>query len=337
MKRRPNHRRLYYSSDRDPGIRRSRKGKVFVYTMNGKRMRHPKTMRRIAALAIPPAWNKVWICPDEFGHIQATGRDLRGLKQYRYHADWSARRSRDKFSKMLAFGKVLPKLRRRVATDLAKKGLGVRRVLATVIRLMEETYIRVGNAEYEQMNGSFGITTLKDHHVAVRREALRFRFRGKSGVFHTIDVKSRRLANIVKQCRDVPGKELFQYYDRNGSPRPIDSGLLNAYLRSAMGSEFTAKDLRTWSGSLYALSVMRKMHPVETKMPLSAWVQEVGRMLGNSTAVCKKYYIHPGLMRLYEEDKLEPYLKLIPIRGRSKSLSQEEKLLMKILEDAPAG
>ena len=322
-------RELVYTGDHQPGIRRVKKGGQFVYNKNKKRIRDKRTLDRIKALVIPPAWSNVWICLQARGHLQATGRDARGRKQYRYHAAWSASRNREKFTQLLEFGKRLPVLRSRLAKDLSGTRLSQKRVLATVIRLMESTYIRVGGTEYERENNSYGITTMKDRHVTVGREIIQFAFRGKSGVFHNITVRNRRLAGIVKQCREIPGQVLFQYRDREGNARSVDSGTVNNYLKTAMGYPFTSKDMRTWAGTLHALCAMKA---ADANTGLPAILDIVSEKLGNTRAVCKRYYVHPFLVKLFEENTLSTVLN--GGTRKKKHFSAEEQVLMKILAKA---
>jgi DNA topoisomerase-1 len=248
---------LRYVTDDRPGIRRRRQGSGFSYLdPEGRPLRDRQERRRIESLAVPPAWTDVWICPLANGHLQATGRDARGRKQYRYHPDWRAVRDETKFGRMIAFGEALPALRARVASDLARTGLPREKVLAAVVRLLETTLIRVGNEEYARENRSFGLTTLRSRHVAIAGATLRFRFRGKSGKEHSVAISDRRLARVVRACRELPGHELFQYLDESGERQVVDSDDVNAYLRAATGEDFTAKDFRTWGGTVLALSAL---------------------------------------------------------------------------------
>ncbi|NJL21218.1 MAG: DNA topoisomerase IB [Leptolyngbyaceae cyanobacterium SM1_3_5] len=302
---------LRYVSDDSPGItrKRSRKDDSFVYTNpNGQRVRDRQTLERIQALGIPPAWEQVWICPIENGHLQATGRDAKGRKQYRYHALWRQIRDQTKFTKMIAFSEVLPKLRQRIDHDLSLPGLPKEKVLATVLRLMEMTRIRVGNEEYAKTNNSFGLTTMQDDHVDISGSTVRFQFRGKSGVEHDIEVRDRRLANIIKRCRDIAGQELFQYIDDNGNRQSIDSGDVNEYLQEVTGQDFTAKDFRTWAGTVLAA---RELHEIgvcasqtEAKKAIVQAIKTVSQHLGNRPATCRKYYVHPTILDCYLDGSL---------------------------------
>jgi len=251
---------LRYVHDDRPGIQRQRRGKGFRYLgPDGKPVRDRDQLRRIRSLVIPPAWTDVWICPNPQGHLQATGHDARGRKQYRYHPRWRAARDETKYDRMIAFGQALPKIRARVAQDLAQSGLPRTKVLATVVRLLETTLIRVGNEEYARENGSFGLTTLRNRHVSVEGQTVRFSFKGKSGVRHSIAVDDRRLARIVQRCQEMPGQELFQYLDEDGTPHDIDSADVNAYLQEIAGQEFTAKDFRTWAGTVLVAVALQEL------------------------------------------------------------------------------
>lgn len=302
---------LRYVSDDSPGItrKRSRKDDSFVYTnASGQRVRDRQTLERIQALGIPPAWEQVWISPIDNGHLQATGRDAKGRKQYRYHALWRQIRDQTKFTKMIAFSEVLPKLRQRINHDLSLPGLPKEKVLATVLRLMEMTRIRVGNEEYAKTNNSFGLTTMQDDHVDISGSSVRFQFRGKSGVEHDIEVRDRRLANIIKRCRDIAGQELFQYLDDNGDHQSIDSGDVNEYLKEVTGQDFTAKDFRTWAGTVLAA---RELHGLgvctsqtEAKKSIVQAIKTVSQHLGNRPATCRKYYIHPTILDCYLDGSL---------------------------------
>jgi DNA topoisomerase I len=295
---------LRYVSDAGPGIRRKRSGTGFTYVgADGKRITDEKTLERIRKLAIPPAYTDVWICPSPNGHIQATGRDARARKQYRYHPRWREVRDETKFGRMVAFSEVLPKIRARVDADLARPGLPREKVLATVVRLLECTNIRVGNDEYARANGSYGLTTLRDKHVEVSGGNLRFSFKGKSGKTHQVELSDRRVARIVQRCRDVPGEELFQYLDDDGNRQTIDSGDVNEYLREISGQEFTAKDFRTWAGTMHAVAALRDLGPMKTEREAKAAVvkavDQVAGRLNNTRAVCRKYYIHPTVFETY--------------------------------------
>jgi len=297
---------LVYVSDESPGIRRLRRGAGFSYRRaDGAPLRDKAELTRIRQLAIPPAYSQVWICPLPHGHLQATGRDARGRKQYRYHAKWRAARDETKFDRMQAFGAALPRIRARVKRDLAAPvGERVLRetVIAAVVRLLDATLMRVGNDEYARSNGSFGLTTLRNRHAAVDGHALRLRFRGKSGVAHEVSLQDRRVARVVKRCQSLPGQALFQYLDDAGQAHTIGSADVNDYLREASGGEFTAKDFRTWHGSVLALQLWRAFDPAEAATPTLASAKrllgEVAARLGNTVAVCRKAYVHPRVLAL---------------------------------------
>jgi DNA topoisomerase-1 len=331
---------LLYVSDAKEGICRQKKRSGFSYTWKGKPVIAEADLARIRKLAIPPAWTNVWICPKANGHIQATGFDIRGRKQYRYHALWHELRNETKFHRLYEFGKMLPVLRLRLEEDLARKDLCEPRVIATVVSLMERTYIRIGNADYEKQNGSYGLTTMKDKHVFIEGDRLRFSFTGKKGIAHDISLRNRRLAKAVQACRDIPGKELFQYYTEDGQRRSVDSGQVNAYIKEATGGDFSAKDFRTWAGSLQVLRAFKGMGEADTdaqcKKNLLAALDDVSHKLGNTRTVCRKYYVHPGILRLYEEKSLQPYLReldKIEAPDHLSGLTSEERVLMKILKE----
>jgi DNA topoisomerase I len=295
---------LRYVTDRSPGIRRKRAGTGFSYVgPDGKTIRDAKVLARIRALAIPPAYSDVWICPSPSGHIQATGRDARGRKQYRYHPRWREVRDETKFGRMLAFSEVLPEIRKRVERDLGLPGLPRAKVLATVVRLLECTGIRVGNDEYARANDSFGLTTLRDHHVEVAGSTISFDFRGKSGKNHNVELSDRRLARILRRCQALPGEELFQYVDEHGEQQTVGSGDVNDYLREITGQEFTAKDFRTWSGTILAVAALKELGPAgserEAKSAIVKAVDRVAEQLNNTRAVCRKYYVHPTVFETY--------------------------------------
>lgn len=300
---------LQYVSDEMPGIQRKRSGKGFLYfAPNGDRIKDEKTIQRINSLAIPPAYQKVWICPLENGHLQATGRDAKGRKQYRYHPLWRSIRDQNKFSRMITFSQVLPEIRRRIEHDLSLPGLPKQKVLATILKLMELTRIRVGNEEYAKTNNSYGLTTLHDDHVNVTGSKVQFQFRGKSGVDHEIEVSDKRLAKVVKRCQDLPGQELFQYLDENKQPQDIKSNDVNDYLREMTGQDFTAKDFRTWAGTVLAASHLAEIgkftSQTAAKKNITQAVKTVSSYLGNRPATCKKYYIHPNVLEAYLDESL---------------------------------
>jgi DNA topoisomerase-1 len=322
---------LTYVNDRLPGIRRIRRGNGFNYLYEQRPVRDKYTLARIKALVIPPAWKNVWICRNPAGHIQATGIDARGRKQYRYHREWNCLREKKKFSKLLDLGRRLPSLRRRIESDLHRPGLNRDKVLATAVKLIEKTSIRVGNAEYEKANGSFGLTTLKDKHADIKGDTIKLSFKGKKGVVQSLKLNSRRLARIVKACRDIPGQQLFQYIDENGHPASIDSGMVNEYIRTACCDDFTAKDLRTWCGSLAMLEALRALPPPKNKHEIKknviAALDAVSSHLGNTRSVCKSYYVHPEIIALYERGTLAT----LKTKSPDKGLSPDERSLMQIL------
>ena len=295
---------LRYTSDDRPGWTRRRSGRGFGYRdAAGEAIRDQAALARIRALAIPPAWTDVWICPSPTGHLQASGRDAAGRKQYRYHADWHARRDVDKFDRMLAFASALPRIRRRVERDLARRGLPREKVLAAVVRLLELTLIRVGNDEYARLNCSFGLTTLRDRHARVEGTSIRFRFRGKSGHQHEVGLRDRRLAAVVRRCQELPGQELFQYADADGSIHDIASDDVNTYLREISGGDFTAKDFRTWEGTVLAYRALRALQPDDdapaSKRVVVEAMRETAGRLGNTPAVARRSYVHPAILEAY--------------------------------------
>jgi DNA topoisomerase-1 len=269
----------------------------------GRLIRDAETLKRIRRLAVPPAWERVWICPREDGHLQATGRDARRRKQYRYHQDWRTVRDGTKFDRLAQFGKALPRIRRRVARDLARHGLPREKILATVVRLLETTFIRVGNEEYARENSSFGLTTLRTRQVKVNGSKIRFQFRGKSGVEHAIELDDARTAAIVRRVRDLPGQELFQYVDEDGTQHSVDSADVIAYIREAAGAEFTSKDFRTWAGTRLAEEALRRIGPwrsrTEGQRNVGKAMEAVSRLLGNTKTVCRKCYVHPQVIETY--------------------------------------
>jgi DNA topoisomerase I len=295
---------LRYVNDDDPGISRARAGKGFRYiNANRRTVTDPTTLARIKRLAIPPAWTEVWICAREDGHIQATGRDARGRKQYRYHPDWRAVRDDTKYERMIAFGRALSRIRRRVARDLKQRGLGREKVLATMVRLLETTLVRVGNEEYARTNGSIGLSTMRDKHVEVRGGTVDFKFRGKSGKRHHIALHDPHLASVVRRVQELPGQKLFQYVDEAGEQQEIKSDDVNDYLREIAGEEFSAKDFRTWAGTVLAAIALRQFEQFDTKAEAKknvvAAIDRVARRLGNTPAVCRKCYIHPVILDSY--------------------------------------
>ena len=300
---------LSWCSDELPGIRRTPAGDGFHYhDAKGRPVTDEKALDRIRALAIPPAWTDVWICPRATGHIQATGRDVKGRKQYRYHPDWSAHAAETKFERLPDFARALPKLRRRVEADLNRRGPSRDKVLATAVRLLELTLIRVGNAQYARQNRSYGLTTLHKRHLDVDGAALTFAFKGKSGVEHEVRVRDRRLATVVRSLRELPGQQLFKYRDEAGDLCPVTSDDVNAYIREAMGEQFSAKDFRTWAGTVSAARALRDMEPpasaTEAKRRITVCVKAVAGLLGNTPTVCRTSYIHPRVFELFEAGRL---------------------------------
>jgi DNA topoisomerase-1 len=295
---------LRYVSGEAPGIRREmRGGKVVYLSPRGARIKDTSSLRRIGALVIPPAWQKVWICPDPRGHLQAVGRDARGRRQYRYHARWREARDENKYHHMMAFARALPRIRRRVARDLKRPGMPREKVLAAVVRLLETTLIRVGNDEYARDNGSYGLTTLLHRQVRVRGDDIAFSFRGKSGRHHDIHVTDRRLTRIVRRCQDLPGQELFAYVTPDGRAHDIGSQDVNAYLREIAGDGYTAKDFRTWIGTVLAAIAFRELEAAtsaaQAKKNVAAVIASVAAVLGNTPAVCRKCYVHPEIIAAY--------------------------------------
>ena len=300
---------LGYVSDATPGIKRQRKGKGFCYyDAEGNKICCEDELERIKALVIPPAWDQVWICTDACGHLQATGRDEKGRKQYRYHAHWRKIRSQTKFNRTIAFGLALPKIRKQIQKDLRKHGLPKEKVLAATVKLLETTKIRVGNEQYAQKNKSFGLTTMKQRHVDISGSRLRFKFRGKSGVDHDIELCNRRLAKIVKRIQELPGQELFQFIDDDNKRHSIDSGDVNDYLKEITNLDFTAKDFRTWFGTVLAAEELHEMGDFESekqaKKNIVQAIKNVAQELGNRPATCRKYYVHPGILAAYQDGSL---------------------------------
>ncbi len=332
---------LRYISDASPGIVRRRVGDGFRYTTPaGRTVRDRATLARIAALSIPPAWTDVWISPVADGHLQATGRDARGRKQYRYHAGWSAMRDVEKYDRLLRFGKSLPRIRARLRRDLRRRGLGREKVLATIVRLMDRTGLRVGNDEYARTNGSYGLTTLRDRHVAVRGDAIRLRFSGKSGVPCRTQVADARLVRLVRRCRDLPGNELFQYVDEQGKRHDVGSADVNRYLREIAGCDFTAKDFRTWSGTLCAVRCLDRLDPPrsprEARWQTAEVVREVAGRLGNTAAVCRKSYIHPLVLQALTDVELRRHIARTGGAEPRRAAPAEKRLLRFMRSPAPS-
>ncbi|MBM3112877.1 DNA topoisomerase IB [Pseudomonas sp. P66] len=326
---------LHYVDDSQPGLRRSTLRGRFVYVdAQGRHIKDAATLDRIKALAIPPAYTDVWICADPQGHVQATGRDARGRKQYRYHPNWRDFRDSHKYARMLAFASTLPKIRSQLDSHLARPGLDRQKVMALIVSLLDATLIRVGNRQYARDNNSFGLTTLRNRHVKVQGIAIRFRFRGKSGIEHQVTLRNRRLANLIKRCMDLPGQDLFQYQDEQGNRHSIGSSDINAYLQELTGSDFTAKDYRTWAGSALALSLLRKLQwqpESEARRQVVEIVKQVALRLGNTPAVCRRCYIHPQLLECFARGELAN----LPRARKRQGLDAEEVRLAVFLKSIP--
>jgi DNA topoisomerase-1 len=323
---------LHYVEDTHPGLsRKILRGKFVYFDAQGQRIRDESEIKRINALVIPPAYSDVWICADPRGHLQATGRDAKGRKQYRYHPRWREIRDQNKYSRMVAFGLALPKVRKKIEAQLAQPGIGRDKVMATVISLLDATLIRIGNSQYARDNRSYGLTTLRNKHVEVHGSSILFEFRGKSGVEHRISVTDRRLAKVIKRCMELPGQNLFQYLDDHGERHTVSSSDINAYLQSLTGADFTAKDYRTWAGSALALATLSKLHwepEADAKKHIVDMVKEVSRQLGNTPAICRKCYIHPAVM----EGFLQGELASLPRSRQRKGLRAEEVALASFLQ-----
>lgn len=329
---------LVYVDDRQPGYsrQRTRSGGFRYLDTQGRPVKNPDEIRRINALAIPPAYTDVWICPLAHGHLQATGRDARGRKQYRYHLDWTAVRDANKYDQLVAFAASLPRIRRRVARDMSLRTLSQDKVLAVLVRLLEITLIRIGTREYARNNRSYGLTTLKRRHTAVAGDRLRLRFIGKSGVAHDVTVNDARIARTVKRCLDLPGQQLFHYRDGDGEPRPVDSDLVNNYLKEAGGAGFTAKHYRTWAGSVMAFALLQRLpaaDEAEAKRNLVQVVKQVAARLSNTPAVCRNCYIHPAILDAYARGALPA---CTPAAASPRGLNADERRLWHFLRDYQA-
>ncbi len=336
---------LRYIRDSTLGIGRRRCGKGFVYLdTDGRRIRDNDTIARIKQLIIPPAWADVWIAPFAHAHIQAIGRDDRGRKQYIYHPGWARIRNEAKFDRMIAFSEVLPRIRQRTERHLRKRDLTKEKVLATVVRLLDSTYVRIGNPQYAKQNDSFGLTTLRNRHVHVSDSKIHLEFRGKRGVEQQIDVRDKRLARIVRECMEIPGYTVFQYYDEAGKRQPVDSGDINDYLHDLSGGEFTAKDFRTWGGSLHALLALVEIgeaaNKTQAKKNVVAAIKQAAKKLGNQPSACRKYYIHPVILDCYAEGELLSmagrYMEQAQQDGKPenlKGLEPEEWVMLRVLEE----
>lgn len=331
---------LIYVSDESPGISRKAKGRGFTYLdAQGRTIRDKTIMRRIRSLAIPPAWTDVWICASPQGHIQATGRDARGRKQYRYHPRWREVRDETKYNHLLEFAKALPEIRRRVKKDLKLPGMPREKILATLVRLLETTLIRIGNEEYARANKSFGLTTMHSRHVNVFGSSLNFQFRGKSGKSHSIKLTDSRVAKIIKQCQDLPGQELFRYRDESEETQTINSADVNQYLREITGEDFTAKDFRTWAGTVLAASELVKIgkydSETQARKNIVQAIEAVAERLGNTPAVSRKCYVHPAVMEAYLNGGLPESARQKTERKRARlstGLRPEEKAVIKIIK-----
>jgi DNA topoisomerase-1 len=331
---------LHYVSDAIPGIRREVAGKRFRYTdADGRAVRDRAALARIKSLVIPPAWTDVWICAAPNGHIQVTARDAKGRKQYRYHPLWRKVRDENKYEHLVSFGNALPLIRHQVEKDLALPGLPREKILAAILRLLETTMMRVGNEEYVRSNGSFGLTTLRNKHVRIDGARLEFRFRGKSGVEHFIELNDRRLARIVSRCRDLPGYELFQYLDDEGNRGSIDSEDVNEYLRKISGRDYTAKDFRTWAGTVLAALALREFEKFDSqaqaKKNLLRAIESVSEKLGNTPAICRKCYVHPAIMESYLDGSMLEALQHRAEKGLAQGvhdLDPEEAAVLALLQ-----
>ncbi len=331
---------LVYVSDSERGYTRKRQGKKFYYLDGNKKITNLKMLDRFKKLVIPPAWENVWICKSANGHLQATGYDKLNRKQYRYHPDWNTLRNHTKFYSLLSFGKQLPAIRSQLQNDLALQGFPQEKVLAAVVSLLDRTSIRIGNDIYEKLYGSFGLTTMKNKHVTVKGSGICFSFTGKKGIKHHITLKSKKLSRIIKGCRDIPGKKLFEYYDEDGHIHNIDSGMVNNYIQRLTNDNYTAKDFRTWAGSVQSLLAFRECGHYETetdkKQKINTALDMVAKQLGNTRAVCKKYYVHPEIISLYEKRDLSKYIANLRENETDDELNKltpEEKVLIKLLEE----
>ena len=333
--------KLRYVKAGQPGYKRVRHEKSFSYTdADGNPLTDEETLKRIRGLVLPPAWEDVWICPLDNGHLQATGIDAMGRKQYRYHSTWMKTRNENKYDRLYQFGEKLPLIRRRLRTDLRKKELNKEKVIAIALSIMEETLIRVGNASYEKLYGSYGLTTLHNKHVKINGRKALFQFKGKKGVLHKIELKHASLARLLQKVKEIPGQELFQYYDEKGDPKGIDSGEVNEYLKACTEDDFTCKDFRTWAGSVHALHLLAELAPFNTqaeyKQNVVTVIDGVACKLGNTRTVCKKYYVHPQLLLSYEQGTLYPFLQKIRAKGADRSttggLHGDERLFLSFLK-----
>jgi DNA topoisomerase-1 len=334
--------RLHYTSDGTPGYSRKQKGKSLTFfDAQGKKITDKSELSRIKALALPPAWTNVWICADPIGHLQATGKDLLGRKQYKYHREWTLHRNEHKHNQMLDFARALPTIRKKLEGDLRQEGFSKNKVLALAISIMDKTFIRVGNSAYTKMYGSFGLTSLRNRHIKISGNKMLIAFRGKKGVFREIALTHSRLSKMMKKLKDIPGHELFQFYDTDGTKKTIDSNCINEYLNLCTGKDFTAKDFRTWWGTVTAASCLSEIRDIEgegnPQKEIITTLDSVAKKLGNTRSVCKKYYVHPALLTSYQEGKLDKYFskldRLKRINGHEDSImSPEEKIVMEFME-----
>ena len=328
---------LRYVDDARPGITRVRRGAGFSYHHPDGSLVGDDVRERVEALVIPPAWDDVWICPAANGHVQATGRDAKGRKQYRYHERWQEHQNRVKFDRMVPFGEALPTIRQRVEDDLRKRALGRDKVLALVVRLLDETLIRVGNEEYASKNGSYGLTTIRDKHVAFSGSKVTFAFRGKSGQDHEVTVRDRRLARLVRACRDIPGYDLFQFYDEAGERHDVESGHVNGYLQEASGEPFTAKDFRTWGGTVAAAEALAAHEDAaDADARIVEAVKATAAALGNTPAVCRRYYVHPDVLDAFRAGELRDRLVRRNAGNTPAGLRPEEAAVLDLLRDRAA-
>jgi DNA topoisomerase-1 len=334
---------LRYTPDSIRGIRREHVGSAFVYIgSNGQPLTNEQKLRRIRSLAIPPAWTDVWICPHPNGHLQVTARDARGRKQYRYHPKYRAIRDETKFDRMVEFSRVLPDARVTVESHLSLPGLPREKVLAAVVWLLERTLIRVGNIEYARENETFGLTTLEDRHVTIRGKTLTFSFTGKSGIEHSMSIADARIARIVQRCQDLPGEPLFQYVDTDGNRQDVDSGAVNDYLREIAGPGVTAKDFRTWAGTMLAAAALREIGPAHLvkhkKANVVKAIDRVAERLGNTRAVCRLYYIHPVVIEAYQRGRVIPATKRAPERSaKGRKLRADEIAVLRFIQENTRG
>ena len=331
---------LVYVNDQQEGILRIKKNGNHIYEMKGREVTDKELIARIKALVIPPAWERVWICKLANGHLQATGFDIKNRKQYIYHPTWNILRNQTKYYHLYEFGKTLPTIREKLQHDIARHDLPPEKILATIVSLMQYTSIRIGSSAYEKLYGSIGLTTLKNKHVQIHGTKLQFSFIGKKGVHHDITVTSKRLAKILQQCKDIPGKELFQYFDESGAKHAVDSGMVNNYIKEISGGNFTAKDFRTWAGTLHAIEAFKELgeatSEADAKRKINEALDIVAKQLGNTRSVCKKYYVHPAVIELYSNNKLSKFFSNTQIANQDSGLNVEEEILMKILDGAKA-